>query len=160
MNGNNQDLKQITKESITESLLRLMETHEYKNISITDICTLAGVSRNAFYRNYPAKDAILRQYIYEFTDVWRRKLRESKKLTAIQYFTTLFKETLKRKDLIKKLIHAQLEYILIDVFFTRHNHSLDHERPTGNPRRTRSDGMQHQPNFSECTRPFTSSHRY
>lgn len=118
MNGNNQDLKQITKESITEALLRLMETHEYKNISITDICTLAGVSRNAFYRNYPAKDAILRQYIYEFTDVWRRKLRESKKLTAIQYFTTLFKETLKRKDLIRKLIHAQLEYILIDVFFT------------------------------------------
>ena len=118
MNNNNQDLKKITKDSITIALLRLMETHEYKNISITDICNVAGVSRNAFYRNYPAKDAILRQYIYEFTDNWRKKLREIKKLTALQYFTTLFEETKKREDLVKKLIHSQLEYILIDVFFT------------------------------------------
>lgn len=118
MNSNNQDLKQITKESITQALLRLMETKEYKNISITDICTLAGVSRNAFYRNYPAKDAILRQHIYEVTDVWRRKQREIKKLTAKQYFTTIFEETAKQKTLVKKMIHAQLEYILIDIFFT------------------------------------------
>ena len=118
MNSNNQDLKNITKESITQALLRLMQEKEYKDISITDVCKLAGVSRNAFYRNYPAKDAILRQYMYEFTDVWRRQLRTVKNLTAKQYFTTLFIETGKHKELIRMLHKAQIEYLLIDVIFT------------------------------------------
>lgn len=118
MNSNNQDLKNITKESITQSLLRLMETKEYKDISISSICELAGVSRNAFYRNYPAKDAILRQYMYEITDVWRRRLRKVKHLTALQYFTTLFAETGKHKELVRLLHKAQIEYLLIDVIFT------------------------------------------
>ena len=118
MNSNNQDLKNITKESITQSLLRLMETKEYKDISISSICELAGVSRNAFYRNYPAKDAILRQYMYEITDLWRRQLRTVKNLTAKQYFTTIFSETGKQKELIRMLHKAQVEYLLIDVIFT------------------------------------------
>ena len=117
-NSNNLELKNITKESITGAVLDLMENTEYSKISITDICNRAGVSRNAFYRNYPAKDAILRQYIYEVTDVWRRELRNVKPLTAKRYFTVLFEKTAERKDLIKKLFAAGIEYILIDAFFT------------------------------------------
>ena len=49
----------LTKECILTALLRLMEEKSYESISITDITTLAGVSRMAYYRNYTSKDDIL-----------------------------------------------------------------------------------------------------
>ena len=162
MNSNNQDLKNITKESITQALLRLMQEKEYKDISITDVCKLAGVSRNAFYRNYPAKDAILRQYMYEFTDVWRRQLRTVKNLTAKQYFTTLFEETGKHKELIRMLHKAQIESQLYSAHEPNtlppmplcgkhplHHRPLDHERTARNARRARPYGVQLQSSFPE-----------
>lgn len=53
----------LTKECIVTSLLRLMETKNYANISITDITNLAGVSRMAYYRNYKCKDDILLNHL-------------------------------------------------------------------------------------------------
>ena len=129
-NSNNLDLKLLTKESITGALLFLMETKEYSKISITDICNRAGVSRNAFYRNYPAKDAILRRYLYEVTDIWRRELRNIPRLTTQQYFTILFEQSAKQKELVKKMIAAGIEYLLIDVFFTFfRNFTLNARKP-------------------------------
>ena len=49
----------LTKECILTALLRLMEEKPYSSISITDITTLAGVSRMAYYRNYSSKEEIL-----------------------------------------------------------------------------------------------------
>ena len=61
----------LTKECIVTALLRLMETKNYSSISITDITTLAGVSRMAYYRNYKSKDDIL---IKHLTDQEKRLL--------------------------------------------------------------------------------------
>ena len=49
----------LTKECIVTALLRLMDTKNYSDISITEITNLAGVSRMAYYRNYKNKDEIL-----------------------------------------------------------------------------------------------------
>jgi AcrR family transcriptional regulator len=46
------EINLLTKECILTALLRLMEEKPYSSISITDITTLAGVSRMAYYRNY------------------------------------------------------------------------------------------------------------
>lgn len=57
------EVNALTKECIVTALLRLMETKNYANISITDITNLAGVSRMAYYRNYKSKDEILMNHL-------------------------------------------------------------------------------------------------
>lgn len=131
-NANNVALKNITKESITQALIMLMDQKDYKDISISEICNKAGVSRNAFYRNYPAKDAILRIYLYEETDTWRRDMRQIKNLSTIQYFSLLFAQCGKFKELTRKMVNAGIDYILIDLFYnffkdlTRYNDTDSH----------------------------------
>lgn len=117
-NSNNADLKSLTKDAITKALLFLMDEKDYKDISITDVCKKAGVSRNAFYRNYDAKDAILRRYLYEITDKWRKTLHTVKNLTSLKYFTSLFTQCYNFKDIIRKVIASGTGYLLVDLFFT------------------------------------------
>lgn len=116
-NRNNVDLKNITKESLTEALFFLMDEKPYKNISIFDICLKAGVSRNAFYRNYPAKDAIIRRWFFEVTDKWRREIRNKYPITVLDVFTEIFKQYEARKQTVTKIIEAGLMYLQIDVIF-------------------------------------------
>lgn len=62
----NQEMNQLTRESIETALLYLMEKKDLKQISISELVKKAGVSRNAFYRNYKSKEEILEVY-YERT---------------------------------------------------------------------------------------------
>ncbi|MBO4107251.1 TetR/AcrR family transcriptional regulator [Streptococcus suis] len=62
----NQEMNQLTRESIETALLFLMEKKDLKQISISELVKKAGVSRNAFYRNYKSKEEILEVY-YERT---------------------------------------------------------------------------------------------
>ena len=55
----NQEANQITRESIETALLHLMEKKDLPQISISELVKKAGVSRNAFYRNYKSKEEIL-----------------------------------------------------------------------------------------------------
>ncbi|HEL1845110.1 TPA: TetR/AcrR family transcriptional regulator [Streptococcus suis] len=62
----NKEANQLTKESIETALLFLLEKKELKQISVSELVRKAGVSRNAFYRNYKSKEEILEDY-YERT---------------------------------------------------------------------------------------------
>lgn len=116
-NKNNVDLKNITKESLTEALFLLMDEKPYKSISISDICQKAGVSRNAFYRNYPAKDAIIRRWFFEITDKWRREIRQKYPITILEVFTEIFKQYDMRRKTVVKIIKSNLMYLQIDIIF-------------------------------------------
>ena len=52
-----------SKALISDALLCLLKNTPYDEINISDICTLATVSRNTFYRNFKSKDAVLDQYL-------------------------------------------------------------------------------------------------
>lgn len=62
----NKEANQLTRESIETALLFLLEGKEIQQISISELVKKAGVSRNAFYRNYKSKEEILEAY-YERT---------------------------------------------------------------------------------------------
>ena len=53
------EANEICRESIQTALIRLMKTKELKDISITELTTLAGVSRTTYYRNYYDKEDVL-----------------------------------------------------------------------------------------------------
>ena len=113
----NQDLKILTIESIIEATLILLNEKPYKRITIKEICVKAGVSRNGFYRNFNAKDEIIRRYLFLVTEQYRQELRKHKNMTYGYLFNALFNHLLSYKSLIKKLVESNLDYLLIDVFF-------------------------------------------
>jgi AcrR family transcriptional regulator len=85
--------KQLTKESITESLLLLLKVKDYAAITVTDLTRKAGVSRMAFYRNFKDKDQVLeahfdafyRTFFYEAEGL-RTPTAESLARELVQYF--------------------------------------------------------------------------
>ena len=116
--NNNVELNNITKESISTAVLLLMETKPYSKITITDICKKAGVARNAFYRNYPKKDAIMRYYLFKITEDYRKSLRVNRThITAYEMFYNLLVHMKNHRKLIHSLLTADLSYLLIDTIF-------------------------------------------
>lgn len=55
----NTEANKVTKECLQIALMKLMAKKTFEKISITEITQCAGVSRPAFYRNYPSKEAII-----------------------------------------------------------------------------------------------------
>lgn len=66
-NKRNKELNQLTKESIAFALKELMCASQ--TISISSICQKAGVSRNAYYRNFDSVDDVI---IYVLLLGWER----------------------------------------------------------------------------------------
>lgn len=61
MNPNNAEINRITIESVATAAAKLL--CERQPLSVTAICKRAGVSRNAYYRNFEAIDDVLIYYI-------------------------------------------------------------------------------------------------
>ena len=69
------------KDAIANSLMRLMNEHEYRDITITMICKDVPVSRTAFYRYFSDKDSVLqycvlRDYEKKCLPIFRFHLKE------------------------------------------------------------------------------------
>ena len=72
----NQEANQLTRESIETALLHLMEKKELPQISISELVKKAGVSRNAFYRNYKSKEEILELAYERASQQWMHKWQD------------------------------------------------------------------------------------
>lgn len=69
----NKESRKLTRESLeTALLLLLLEKKPLNQITISELVAKAGVSRNAFYRNYKSKEAILESIL---TQIVRRIFR-------------------------------------------------------------------------------------
>ena len=60
---------EICRECIQTALIRLMKTKDLKDITITELTRVAGVSRTTYYRNYYDKEDVLQ-------DLFRSLMRE------------------------------------------------------------------------------------
>lgn len=52
-----------SKQEITDTLLRLMQTYPYNQITVKQIILEAHVARKTFYRNFLSKDDVLDSYL-------------------------------------------------------------------------------------------------
>ncbi|MBT1174686.1 TetR/AcrR family transcriptional regulator [Bifidobacterium sp. LC6] len=59
LHRNNEESNAFVRACIEGALIQLMEMKPFESITVTDIAKRAGVSRNAYYRNYASKEAIL-----------------------------------------------------------------------------------------------------
>ena len=98
----------LTKECIVTALLRLMQEKKYESISITDITTLAGVSRMAYYRNYKSKDEILIKYLLDqkdrlVSDIGNRRANDLKEI--IKYGAMFYQDNAAVIQAVYEAVH-------------------------------------------------------
>ena len=96
----NKESNQITRESIETALLFLMEKKELSKISVSELVKKAGVSRNAFYRNYKSKEEILEKAYARTSQAWADKwqqLQEKLQTQGLQQSLSNFVQHQKEK---------------------------------------------------------------
>ena len=109
-------------EFITIALLQLMQKKNYYQITITEICRKAGVSRMSFYRCFNSKLDVLRKRIADVTDAFVAASGISYRKDSLKkYFATLFRHFLDNREPAALLHRDGLLYIVKDdidrVFF-------------------------------------------
>lgn len=55
-----EEIRKLVVDSLADALLQLMHKKPYSEITVTELCRRAGVSRMAFYGNFSSRDDILR----------------------------------------------------------------------------------------------------
>ncbi|RIP27513.1 TetR/AcrR family transcriptional regulator, partial [Staphylococcus gallinarum] len=56
-----------TKRNTRKALITLLKHKKYDDISVKDICEVAGISRGTFYLHYKDKFDLVEQYQFEIT---------------------------------------------------------------------------------------------
>ncbi len=112
--------KQVTrsKEWIFRALITLMKKNAFRDISISDITSKAGVARLTFYRNFESKEDILinqGKKIYEelMSDLVKNIYEENAVSNAIKKIITIFNEY---ADLFEILLKNKLDYLIMQSF--------------------------------------------
>jgi AcrR family transcriptional regulator len=104
-------------EYLTEALLQLMIKKPFEDISVTDLCNRAGVTRMSFYRNFDSKEEILRQWITTITDDFLEESGISFKNDPLPvYFQKLFTHLQKHFDICLSIHRAGMLHIVKDEF--------------------------------------------
>ncbi|MBQ9612464.1 MAG: TetR/AcrR family transcriptional regulator [Lachnospiraceae bacterium] len=105
----------LVLESLTEALLQLMEHKPLREISISELCQKAGVSRVSFYRNYSSMDDILIQQLNRCTDAWWGTFSQKEPDDFFrEFWSSLLGEYRKNERLIRLLYKNDLSYILME----------------------------------------------
>ena len=101
----------VVVEQLENAIFNLLKEKEYKDISISELCDKAWVSRCTFYRNYKSMDDIIYQYFIRESQIWWDEnynlfLKEENYISL-----SLFKYLLSLKERIIIVYQRGLSYI-------------------------------------------------
>ena len=112
-----------TKHSISFSLLRLLLKKPYHEISITEICELARVSRTTFYRHFQDKLDIIIEFTDEkFEEFYDHVSRNYRTISIRDLVYEIMKVVYLYRLQVIKLIEADLQNLLLNqlVYYFRY----------------------------------------
>ena len=113
----------LVGEYITDALLFLMKKKAYKDISITEICEKAGVTRMSFYRNFDNLIDVLQMKCDQcFEEVLTQGLANQNHAEDPKAFLIhFFRYWIKNRELLEILVAMNRQ----DIIYTSHfKHSL------------------------------------
>lgn len=109
----NRESRYLSKESLEIALLALLERKSLPQITISELVLKAGVSRNAFYRNYHSKEAIIEGRL---NTILRRIFHGLKHFDLSteprQAWVYLLTEAKKEEQLLRIIFNHQLHVLL------------------------------------------------
>ena len=77
MNKMNYRIALQSKEMLTNALLKLMETDDYSQITVIQLCQEADLSRRTFYRLYETKEDVLHEYMGSLIEHFKGMVSEA-----------------------------------------------------------------------------------
>ena len=105
------------KTELTKALLSLLEKKKLNEITISELCNKAGLSRLSFYRNYGSMEEIIREHLTGITDILLTSSSANFRTTPREEFIAmLFEHMYGIKDLVTLLIDNDLSYLLKEEF--------------------------------------------
>ena len=102
-------------EHLTSSMLALLEEKPIAEISISELCGMAGVGRTSFYRNYEDKEGIIKAYIEHLFQDWVDKWKTSPDLSVKETVQIVFSHFEANRDFYSLLNKRGLVYLLKDI---------------------------------------------
>ncbi len=98
---------------ITDALIQLMEQKPISNISVSELCELAGVGRASFYRNFETKEAVLEKYLEK---IWHEWAKDYESKNEESYFIeSILKCFYKYKEFNRLLYRHNLSNLIYEV---------------------------------------------
>ena len=119
-----------SKDKIVQSLIELMKTHEFEEITVKNISELAEVNRSTYYRNFKSKEDIIKYKLESMMDEYLEEFESKHDRTKEAYIRTILETFLKHEEFLK-IIHKQNQsYILQKVLVNYFNNILREESIT------------------------------
>lgn len=113
-NTHNLNQKRLTRQTIIETLLALAKRKPLIRISISELCSRAGVSRMAFYRHFDTLQDVLKGHFHdqqaEFLS-WMRRHPDRSLHDIGARFLQIIEED---KAVYKATFAANLQWVLVD----------------------------------------------
>jgi len=113
---NNEESRTFTRSCISFGLIALLKKDnvDYKSITVSKVCEVAGVSRAAFYRNFQSVDEVLNDRFKEFALALASKIGTDIYNNWLHIFRTADENRL----LLETAIKAGCEHEILKVFFS------------------------------------------
>jgi len=102
-------------EHLTGSMLALLEEKPIAEITISELCGMAGVGRTSFYRNYGDKEDIVKAYIERLFQDWVNKWKTSPDLSVKETVQIVFSHFEENRDFYSLLNKQGLVHLLKDI---------------------------------------------
>lgn len=124
---NNEEKNTYVKKQITEALLKLLEQHEFEEISISQVTALAQVSRNSFYRNYESREDILLKYIRRLFLDWDAEYKKQSQGSNANLYGSLFQHLSDNKEFYLLLKKRNLFHLFLAVLLEQSGPRPEHD---------------------------------
>lgn len=115
-------------EHITDALIKLIRNKPIGDISISELCDLAGIGRASFYRNFDSKEDILRLYINTIFCEWTDEYEKKENRPLSELLGMMFAHFEKYRDFYTILNERGLVYLLKDVIVGRVGPKPEHSK--------------------------------
>lgn len=102
-----------SKKEITDTLLQLMKTYPYKEITVKHIILESQIARKTFYRNFNSKDDVLNSYIDCVMNQYVQSLQDIPSCQLSNILNTIFSFCLQNRDLLFQLRDNELCHLLL-----------------------------------------------
>lgn len=110
--------KEFLQECMFDALMKLMDQFPLEEISITQLCQEAGVSRMTYYRNYHAKEDILKVHMDRVFSEYYAGLAARKGLTLYDYCVAFFQMFLgSERAFVRRVQEIDLGVMIMDQFY-------------------------------------------
>jgi AcrR family transcriptional regulator len=109
-----------SKDQIASTLLALMKEKPYDEISVSELCRCAGISRQTFYSLFSSRESVmefaLQARYCEGLDIAAPE-RDREETPLSQLCRSYSGYILQNRGLIKMLVDNRIDYLLYDTFF-------------------------------------------